>query len=418
MMRARDLVVAAVAALALLVQPAFGSAQQDVELAGRDRVVDLQATELYNVGSMDGADWEVFASVSEVAFDADGNLFVLDGGNQRVVVLGPDGGHVRTIGRRGGGPGEFLSPAAMAVTAGGELVVYDRGRRAYSVFEADGTFRENLPTDIVRDGGMPGTNLQAHPRNGFAVDFISMDVDTGDPATSRQDGGHVPIQWRSLEQGAAPQEIFRVDRIGPRPSMVARPGEMSVQIGGRMPAFTPTLNWGVLPSGGAAFFQTTEYAVTVVGPTGEVERVLRRPIEPRGVAGRDEDDERDRRWADFDAGGGPQIRMVENDRELDTSAERRRIFEQMMAQLEFAEVIPVLANMAVDRAGRLWIQRTGRRVTEEGPVDIATADGEYLGTLEGITLPDAFGPGGRVVFVETDELGVPKVSVKRWQIQG
>jgi hypothetical protein len=367
---------------------------------------------------MDGADWEVFASVNGVAFDVDGNLFVLDGGNQRVVVLGPDGGHLRTIGRRGGGPGEFLSPAAMAVTAGGELVVYDRGRRAYSVFEADGTFRENLPTDMVRDGGMPGTNLQAHPQGGFAVDFISMDVDTGDPATSRQDGGHIPIQWRSLDPGADPEEIFRVDRIGPRPSMVARPGEMSVQIGGRMPAFTPTLNWGVLPSGGAAYFQTAEYAVTVVSSTGEVERVLRRPIEPRRTTGRDEDDERDRRWADFEAGGGPQIRIVENDRELDASAERRRMFERMMAQLEFADVIPVLANMAVDGAGRLWIERTGRRVTEEGPVDVVTADGEYMGTVEGITLPDAFGADGRVVFVESDDLGVPRVVVKRWRIEG
>lgn len=417
MMRAKCLVAAAVAAMALLVQPA-GSVQQVLELEGRDRVVDLQVTDLFRVGSMDGADWEVFASVSGVAFDADGNLFVLDGGNQRVVVLGPDGGHLRTIGRRGGGPGEFLSPAAMAVTAGGELVVYDRGRRAYSVFEADGTFRENLPTDMVGDGGMPGTNLQAHPQGGFAVDFISMDVDTGDPATSRQEGGHIPVQWRSLDPGADPEEIFRVDRIGPRPSMVARPGEMSVQIGGRMPAFTPTLNWGVLPSGGAAFFQTTEYAVTVVSSTGEVERVLRRPIEPRRVTGRDEGDERDRRWADFDAGGGPQIRIVENDRELDASAERRRIFEQMMAQLEFAEVIPVLSSMAVDRAGRLWIQRTGRRVTEEGPVDIATADGEYLGTVEGVTLPEAFGADGRVVFVESDDLGVPMVVVKRWRIEG
>ena len=214
------------------------------------------------------------------------------------------------------------------------------------------------------------------------------------------------------------QEIFRVDRIGPRPSMVARPGEMSVQIGGRMPAFTPTLNWGVLPSGGAAYFQTAEYAVTVVSSTGEVERVLRRPIEPRRVTGRDEDDERDRRWTDFEAGGGPQIRIVENDRELDASAERRRIFERMMAQLEFADVIPVLANMAVDGAGRLWIQRTGRRVTEEGPVDVVTADGEYMGTVEGITLPDAFGADGRVVFVESDEVGVPMVVVKRWRTEG
>jgi hypothetical protein len=418
MMRSRFLVVAATAVLALAIQVPPGDAQEVTELTARDRMVGVQVEDVFAVGAMDGAEWEVFASVDGVAFDDDGNLYVLDGGNHRVVVFNPDGNHLRTTGRRGGGPGEFLSPAAMAVTTGGEIVVYDRGRRAYSVFEADGSFRENLPTDIVRDGGMPGTTLQTHPDGGFATDFISMDVDTGDPATSRQDGGHIPIQRRSLDPEATPQEIFRVERIGPRPSMVARPGEMSVQIGGRMPAFTPTLRWGVLPSGGAAYFQTAAYAVTVVGSSGDVERVLRRPIEPRRVTERDRDDERDRRRVDFEAGGGPQVRIVENDRELDASAERRRIFEQMMAQLEFAEVIPVLTGMVVDHAGRLWIQRAGRRVSEEGPVDVVTPAGRYVGTVEGITLPDAFGPDGRVVFIESDELGVPRVVVQEWRVEG
>lgn len=90
----------------------------------------------------------------------------------------------------------------------------------------------------------------------------------------------------------------------------------------------------------------------------------------------------------------------------------------MMAQLEFAEVIPVLTGMVVDHDGRLWIQRTGRRVGEEGPVDVVIGEGRYLGTMDGVTLPNIFGPDGRVVFVESDELGVPRVVVQRWRLEG
>lgn len=393
-------------------------AQEVVDLPGRDRSLDVGEEEVFRIGSMDGAEWEVFARVNAVAFDSQGNLFVLDGGNQRVLVFDPAGRHLRTIGRQGGGPGEFLSPAGMAVTPSGELVVYDQGRRAYAIFEADGTFRENLNTDIVRDGGMPGSDLRSHPSGGFASTFISMDVDTGDPATSRQDGGHIPVLWRSLDRSVASREIFRVERIGRRPSMVARPGEMSVSIGGGVPAFTPSLAWGVLPDGGAAYFQTAEYAVTIAGPDGTHVRTLQRPIEPRRTTNRDQEDERERRWADFEAGGGPQVRIVENDRELDASAERRRIFERMMAELQFAEVIPVLSGMAVDREGRIWVQRSGRRVMEQGPVDVLGADGSYLGTVEDLTLPNAFGPGGLTAVIETDEYDVPRVVVKRWVIGG
>lgn len=51
------------------------------------------------------------------------------------------------------------------------------------------------------------------------------------------------------------------------------------------------------------------------------------------------------------------------------------------------------------------------------PIDVLSPDGRYLGTLiAGAGLPDmssAFGPKGLVAFVETDELHVPVVTVRR-----
>ena len=76
---------------------------------------------------------------------------------------------------------------------------------------------------------------------------------------------------------------------------------------------------------------------------------------------------------------------------------------------------PVIRDMAVDRADRLWIARTGADGLGDGPVDIVAMDGGYVGTLETNTLPipDAFGPDGLMAYVESDELGVQSVRVIR-----
>ena len=67
----------------------------------------------------------------------------------------------------------------------------------------------------------------------------------------------------------------------------------------------------------------------------------------------------------------------------------------------------------------------GRRgtVSEEfhdGPIDVLTADGRYLGSYRAgaMRIPDAFGPNGLGAFVETNELGVQTVVVKRLVADG
>jgi DNA-binding beta-propeller fold protein YncE len=76
------------------------------------------------VGVLEGGEHEMFGQVAGVSFDAEGRLYVLDRGNHRVVVFGPDGRFLRSLGRRGSGPGELQGPVALAVT-GDQVAVLD-----------------------------------------------------------------------------------------------------------------------------------------------------------------------------------------------------------------------------------------------------------------------------------------------------
>jgi hypothetical protein len=50
---------------------------------------------------------------------------------------------------------------------------------------------------------------------------------------------------------------------------------------------------------------------------------------------------------------------------------------------------------------------------EDGPVDLLSSEGVYLGSLPGgsLGIPEAFGPGGLVAVRETDEFDVATIRI-------
>ncbi|MGD8331520.1 MAG: hypothetical protein PVJ49_18960 [Acidobacteriota bacterium] len=77
-----------------------------------------------------------YRAVGVVAAD-NGNIFVIDSGNARVQMFGPDGGFLKTLGQRGQGPGEFQMPTTAAM-AGDRLVVSDMRNSRFSVWTDEG----------------------------------------------------------------------------------------------------------------------------------------------------------------------------------------------------------------------------------------------------------------------------------------
>ncbi len=91
------------------------------------------------IGDVDAPDEAVaFNQPSDVALDADGNLYILDSANARIQKFGPQGEFLSTFGRKGQGPGEFTLPDSLSFDASGRLNVFDPYQRRIQVISGDG----------------------------------------------------------------------------------------------------------------------------------------------------------------------------------------------------------------------------------------------------------------------------------------
>ena len=169
----------------------------------------------------------------------------------------------------------------------------------------------------------------------------------------------------------------------------------------RLRTFAPRLYWGIMPDGRVAFSDSTTYAVKIAAAGAGIVRILTRPIPPEAVTDRVIRAEKRRRLTQLEEEAEPGEDLRED--------------REHIEELKFFTEIPVIRGLAVTWDGGVWVMRRGEVPVSDGPIDLLTADGRYLGSYRpGATeIPDAFGPDGLVAFIEKDELDVETVVVKR-----
>lgn len=85
-----------------------------------------------------------FSSITSLATDATGNLYVLDCGFNNVQVFDKDGNFLRMWGTAGTSPGQINGPYDIAVNSTGFVYLANYGNQRVDIFDANGVFQYSL----------------------------------------------------------------------------------------------------------------------------------------------------------------------------------------------------------------------------------------------------------------------------------
>ncbi len=119
-------------------------------LDGPDVIVNAVTEEVFAVGSIVGDNWDTFGSVRSVHFDAQANLHIFDSQADHIVVVGPDGSLIRTVGGQREGPGEFGNVLTAIVGRDGAYTVM--GFSHIDLLEPDGEFVRRITMNPMTTG--------------------------------------------------------------------------------------------------------------------------------------------------------------------------------------------------------------------------------------------------------------------------
>ena len=366
-------------------------------LSGPDVIVRAVTEEVFNVGSIAGDDWDTFGNVRSVHFDAQANLHIFDSQADHVLVVGPDGSLVRTVGGQGEGPGEFGNVTTALVGRDGSYTVM--GFTTIDLLEPDGEFVRRITMDPFTTG-MVMASLALPDGRLLANQILRLGGDEGEA----EDDGR-PIHIFPLD-GTEPEVLYTAWEL---PEEGEDENNMESTSGGvRMRfaagrAFEPRLQYDLLTDGRLALIDSIGYRVKLIGLDGTVTGTIERPIAPLPVDDAIMEAERER------------YREREASEVVSSGGVNVQVEREGVEGRTFAAELPVLYDLAVDWDDRIWLERWGPTGADDGPTDIVTPDGDYIGTLapDGLRIPDAFGPDGLLAYIETDEMDVPTVRVVR-----
>ena len=112
---------------------------------------------LLTLGKPGGAaEPEFFFQPNDVVVAPNGDIFVGEGhggANSRILKFSKDGKFIKSIGKKGTGPGEFDQPHALAFDSKGRLIVGDRGNNRIQILDQDGKFISQT-TEFGRPSGV------------------------------------------------------------------------------------------------------------------------------------------------------------------------------------------------------------------------------------------------------------------------
>ena len=412
-----------------------------------DRPLAPDFEEVYRIGGIEAEGWDAFSEIADLDFDARGHLYIRDeaGSTTRIVAVDGAGALEVEFGRMGEGPGELRQVGHMVARPDGGAVIVDDGHNAYLLFAADGSFERAIRFGDADASGNASAARVRHGREGGVLFLTRGSTATMSDGEASVDAGDRTIYRVSLDDGEEAAAVPFAEGWEPRPERrvtmeTEDPTDMFGMLRDALVYYSPALVFDVVPGGGVAYSDSSAYAIKVRAanaPPG----VVGRSLHPEPVT--EQLRERTRAQAVANVESSVEEQFTASGAGDDVPEELR---EQMAAMMEsmmedmlagvrdmaenasFMSEVPLVRDLRTTWEGAIWVERWGSdplaQIDDEiregveygdGWIDVLSPGGEYVGTfsLEEMPMPGAFGPGGLVAFVETDEFEVPTIIVKR-----
>ena len=354
-------------------------------------VSDLPLWELGPASATISGQAEPFLTrVGEVEILSDGRLVVEDNQSRQTHLFAADGTHLRVIGPRGDGPGEFRNLTELSVLGDDSLYAYDRVHDRLTVLHPeDGVVRTLSFIEAV--GPRPPLDVWALSPDRYAL--VLYDFREDDTPYPRR--GHTDLRVyladAVADSVAGPIDVsgeFSTELVDADAPAPFSPQRVVAATGGRM----------VLGVGDA-------YDLTVVDEEFTVLRRIRwdRPRRPYSVA------EIDTVRAAIDVAFDPAGRTGA------LAEQMQRLREAMGADEMIPEFRPELGPVLIDADGRLWVAeftRSGPGRTDPRSWHVLSAEGTPVGR---VMLPPETRlalPGDPLVLVRRDELDVEHIELR------
>jgi hypothetical protein len=350
-----------------------------------------------------------FNAITNVLRLPDGRVVVANRSTNEIRVFDSLGAHLKTVGRAGGGPGEFQSLIAAWRGPGDSLLAADILSRRLSVFDAEGNF--------VRSFGLGGESGLAMPTNGVMQFAI--------PQGWLRDGSVVGIA-QALRFNDAREGIYRdsqaVIRYGPdgtvRDTLGRFPGAEMEQVQLSFRGQTMSIPQPV-PLGRVTVFLVEDahlyvarndaWQVEVYGPDGRLGRIIRLESPQLKITAADQATHREEQLEALES--QPETRSVPD-----------AIKEQIVSRVKNAEyptTMPLIAGLLQDSEGNLWVQQWPRPGERANRFTVLDSTGTAIGHA---TMPERFRAtaigNGLVAGVWRDPNDVEHVRVYRLQCSG
>jgi hypothetical protein len=338
------------------------------------------------IGALEGAAEYQFGQVGEISVDSKGFIYVLDSQAQHIQVYSPDGEYARTVGTRGGGPGELQAGIALLMGPGDTLLVPDRQNLRFNRYAPDGSSAGS--TKMVIEEGLP-LRFRA-TASGMIAEQTRPLMLPNQPAIENPEDAIVRLD----------NDGTITDTLTTFPS-----GET---IGAVLyTLFAPEPVWDVTDELQLVFGVNDEYRIETYSGA-QLERIIAKPFERRPVADADKEAFRS------------EIRR----RMTQYGASAEQIFPSL-SRIHFAEYFPAFNVIVAGPLGTIWVQHVlpmsemseGELTSIIDPEDFGAPDwdvfdaqGRYLGVVE---MPQGFTPrlfrGAKIYGVWHDELDVQYV---------